>query len=189
MIPERELIVSAKAGDRSALEALLLQNQDDLYRFSLRLMWSNKALAEDLAQDTFLAAIEGLGSFRGTSSFRTWLFGIAFNIYKGHLRKRKLDQAKIVALNEITSDSLATDEVVSENQKHKLMLEAFSMIASGQREAVYLRDILGCTYSETATILGVSVTSVKNRVHHGRKNMTSAIQTLTKSPLRLTERK
>lgn len=188
MTKESKLVVSAKAGDRAALETLFRQNQDDLYRLSLRLMWSDKALAEDLAQETMLAAIEGLGSFRGTATFRTWLFSIAFNIYRGHLRRSKLTREKSATFREIATESVGADEVAAEAQKHDLMQRAFSMIASGQREAVYLRDILGCTYSEAATILGVSLSSVKNRVHHGRRNMTSAILTLTNESCGLAEK-
>ena len=180
MSEDPELIDRAQKGDRAAVETLFGRYQDDLYRFSLRLMWSHEALAQDLAQDTFLTAYESLESFQGTSTFRTWLLGIAFNHYRNYVRKKKVKRDNATVLAAIDGEQCATDEVVADHQRLELFDQAFSKIAAGQREALYLRDILGCSYEETATILGISQNAVKNRVHNGRENIRLAIRGLTR---------
>ena len=80
MSEDRIEIARAVNGDRAALDALLRRHLDDLYRFCLRLMWSDDVAARDLAQETLVQAISGIGTFRAESLFRTWLFAIAFII-------------------------------------------------------------------------------------------------------------
>lgn len=85
---ELKLIAQCVTGDnRRAFERLVVEYSDDLRRFLLNLTLGNAPLTDDLAQDTFIKAYMSLGSFRGMSRFRTWLFRIAYNEYQTYLRK------------------------------------------------------------------------------------------------------
>ena len=179
MTREEGLVAAAKAGDRNALEELLAIHIDDLYRFSLQLMWSDKAGAEDLCQESLLSAIEGLPTFRGTSTFRTWLFGVAYNKYRHYLSRKDAIRKGATTMAALPVVAQSSEVLVVAKQEQEVLDKALATIAPGQREALYLRDILGCTYREAATVLGISVSSVKNRVHHGRKSVTSAVKAMT----------
>jgi RNA polymerase sigma-70 factor (ECF subfamily) len=176
---EAELVERAGRGDRSAFESLVRRHQDDLYRFSHRLTWPDKAAAQDLAQDTLLIAFVRIATFRGSSSFRTWLFGIASNLFRATARKARVRRAGLALLAASDGNSRGADDTAAEDQNYELMQRAFSALAIGQKEALYLIDILGCTYEDTATILGVSASAAKNRVHHARLNMILAVRKMT----------
>lgn len=176
MPDDREQLARARKGDRSALEGLFRQHMDDLYRFCLRLTWSDEATAQDLAQETLLRAMRGIRKFRETSSFRTWLLGIARNLHRNDLRTEQMHRNKRAQMARTAAvASPGTDHVAGCSEERSLLQGAFYNLAPGQRDAVYLRDILGCTYEETAEILGISVNAVKNRIYEGRKRMMSFI--------------
>jgi RNA polymerase sigma-70 factor (ECF subfamily) len=159
-----------------ALDALFRRHVDDLYRFCLRLTWSDVASAEDLAQETLLTAIRNIRKFRETSSFRTWLLGIAHNLQRNDLRSEQTRRRKLreVAGGQAVA-ARGADQVAGRDEERGLIQGAFQSLAPGQRDAVYLRDILGCSYEETAEVLGISANAVKNRIYEGRKRMVNFI--------------
>lgn len=176
MSENRIEIARAVKGDRAALDALLRRHLDDLYRFCLRLLWSDDVAARDLAQETLVQAIAGIGAFRAESSFRTWLFAIAHNLYRRDLRAKKLRREKLDQLAEVVETAVrGADDAASGGEQRELVQMAFNSLAPGQRDALYLREILGCTYAETAEILGISVNAAKNRIHEGRKRMMNCV--------------
>ena len=176
MPDDSELLAGARKGDRLAFETLFREHMDDLYRFCLRLTWSDEHKAQDLAQETVLRAIKGIRGFRATSSFRTWLLGIAHNLYRNDLRTEQAHRNKReLAANSQETVTRGADDAAGCDEERALLQSAFYSLAPGQRDAVYLRDILGCSYEEAAQILGISVSAIKNRIHEGRKKMTNFI--------------
>lgn len=177
MLDERKLVAKAVAGNRRAFERLIRQCQDDVYRFLFRMTGSDYDLTADLLQETCIAAFEAIGKFRGESRFRTWLFGIATNIYRQSLRKKTVSDRQHQLLCGLRSEN-ATDKEVELRRREKSVQVAFRALAQGQREALYLREILGCSCAETAVILGISESSVKNRVYHGRIRLRQILESM-----------
>ena len=85
---DKELAEKAKAGDQSAFEQLVIENQNKVYSLALRLV-NDREEAADLAQEAFVKAWQGLSSFQGESSFATWVYRLTTNVCIDHLRKKK----------------------------------------------------------------------------------------------------
>ncbi|MDJ0749095.1 MAG: RNA polymerase sigma factor [Woeseiaceae bacterium] len=176
MSGDLDLVARAKLGNREAIEALFRAYQDDVYRFAYALARWDTARAQDLAQETFLTAFERLRSLRDDSSFKSWLLGIAYNLNRNQRRKTRMELDRAPYLIPIQEQRCDTEELVASSQSQDMLRTALSMIAVGQREALYLREILGCSYEETATILGITQNAAKNRVHAGKASIERAIR-------------
>jgi RNA polymerase sigma-70 factor (ECF subfamily) len=177
VLDERNLVAKAVAGNRRAFERLIRQCQDDVYRFLFRMTGSDHDLTDDLLQETCIAAFEAISKFRGESLFRTWMIGIATNIYRQSLRKKSVNDRQHQLLCGLRSENDSNKEVES-GRREKTIQIAFRALAQGQREALYLREILGCSCAETAVILGISESSVKNRVYHGRIRLRQILESM-----------
>jgi RNA polymerase sigma-70 factor (ECF subfamily) len=81
---ERELVKRAKAGDFEAFNGLVKAHADRIYRLALKVT-RNREDAEDVVQNTFLKAVDKIDSFRGESSFGTWVYSIALNEIRSHI--------------------------------------------------------------------------------------------------------
>ena len=83
---DRQLVEQSRQGDLRAFDELVEKYKASVYRFVLHNVWKEDD-AEDLAQESFVRAYQGLERFRGGASFRTWLFRIALNLCIDHRRK------------------------------------------------------------------------------------------------------
>lgn len=89
-LTDLSLIAQAVIGhNRRAFDTLVRKHQSQVRRFFLHQTLGNEFLSDDLAQETFIRAWLGLGSFRGLSDFSTWLLRIAYNVHYDYLRNRK----------------------------------------------------------------------------------------------------
>src|ERR1700682_1256373 len=80
------LIERCQAGDEEAVTTLVKQNQPAIFRLALSIL-DDPAEADEATQETFLAALRNLGSYRGGASLRTWLFAIGINVCRSRLRR------------------------------------------------------------------------------------------------------
>ncbi|MGA7711404.1 MAG: RNA polymerase sigma factor [Rhizomicrobium sp.] len=160
-ILERE----AAAGDAAAFGVLVRQHQSKLRGFLLRMTKGNHALADDLAQETFLEAFRKIAQF-GSGSFFGWLCAIAYSRYLMEARKKKLE-----SLDE--TDDIAAD--VPEPQTAsavRLDLEkAMARLAPSQRAALTLCFALGFSNEEAAAALSMPLGTLKSHVNRGREKL------------------
>jgi RNA polymerase sigma-70 factor (ECF subfamily) len=172
--PAAELIERARHGDGRAFEDLARSYEAPLYRHALRLMGS-AAEAEDLVQDTFLAAWRSIGAFEGTS-LRAWLFRIATNRGIDLIRSRQRRGESPLELEDeeggprLDPADPGPDlaELVSERELLAAVEAALRQLPDEQRAAVLLRDIEGFGYEEIAQITATELGTVKSRIHRGR---------------------
>ena len=172
-----ELVAAAAAGDLDAFEKLVQRHQTRLVGY-LRGLTNTESDAEDLAQEAFLRAYRSLKGFRGTSSFRTWLYQIATNVFRNWLEKRR-NQAPVNA-GSIDAPPPGMDEPVEpmgeENPEARHLQRdaidrALAALPDDQREAVLLRDVEGFEYREIAEQLGVPLGTVESRIFRGRSRL------------------
>ncbi len=157
----------AAAGDPDALDALLTAVRPQVLARCARVL-PNTADAEDACQESLIAVVRGIASFRGESRFTTWLYPVvsrtAFAVYR-RMRERapELPPEETRAVDPRRVSVLAGARVD--------LVEALERLASSaphQSEAVVLRDLMGMTYEEVAQRLEVPLGTVKSRVSLGR---------------------
>ena len=174
---EAQIIASILAGNTHEFHDLIRPYERSVYIMALSLL-HNEADAEDAAQETFLKAFRNLARFRGDAKFSTWLISIALNEARSRLRSKK--NLKIDSLDEApdgsghVSPALLRDwrEIPSEaleRQEVRLLLQhAVTDLPSIYREVFMLRDVEELSVNESAEALGITVASVKVRLHRAR---------------------
>lgn len=162
----------AKAGDLGAFNGLVELYQDYLYSMIVRVV-RDRDIAEDAAQDAFLSAYRNLDRFSG-SSFRAWLTRIGINAAKDILRKRKRRPSEPYpdweddAWQPPAPTSQGPEAMSMARAQRAGLARAMASITDDQRAAIILYDVQGYDYAEIADMAGVSVGTVKSRIHRGR---------------------
>jgi RNA polymerase sigma-70 factor (ECF subfamily) len=159
--------LSTNLGD---FERLIDEYSDRIYSAALRIT-GEPADAEDVLQETFLAAYSHRTTFRGESSPATWLYRIAINAALARLRQRR----PVVYLEETGYDTVAVADWSNDVEKRVVTAELQEQLERGLarleeslRIVVILRDTEGLSTAEVATILNVSEPAIKARLHRGR---------------------
>lgn len=153
---ERKLLTAFRAGDRAAFDTLYQQYARRVFAFA-RQLTLNGADAEDLTQETFVAAFRGRAGFRGGSSLLTWLLGIALRRWRD--RRRNLPPPS-VDLPEATGDDGFADRTVA----FIAYEQALGELPHDLREAFLLVAVQGLTHREAAELLERPLGTVKWRV-------------------------
>jgi RNA polymerase sigma-70 factor (ECF subfamily) len=170
-----ELLTAARAGDRAALEALLVRYQPRLYRFGLR-MCGNVEDAGDVTQESLISMARSLAAFRGDSSVSSWLYTIArrFCIKKRRrgkfvpARQESLDAPGGDAVRRLTDPAPNPEQTAASRELDAALARAIDALEPSQREVLLLRDVEGFTAPEVARTIGISVDAVKSRLHRAR---------------------
>lgn len=178
-LEDQRLISSLQVGEESAYEQLIERFQGPVYNLAYRLL-NDQADASDVAQEVFLKIFRNVGSFRGESSLRTWVYRIAVN--ESHNRRRWLFRHRRgeTGIDEAFEDSDCREKPLMDagetpfdftvNREAQLLLEeALAEINPVFRTALVLREIEDMSYEEIAEILEVSIGTVKSRIVRGRE--------------------
>lgn len=178
-LEDQRLISSLQAGEESAYERLIERFQAPVYNLAYRLL-NDQADASDVAQEVFLKIFRNVGSFRGDSSLRTWVYRIAVN--ESHNRRRWLFRHRRgeMGIDETFEDSDCREKPLMDagetpfdftvNREAQVLLEeALAGVNPVFRTALVLREIEDMSYEEIAEILEVSIGTVKSRIVRGRE--------------------
>lgn len=182
MIVDRDEITvrAVQNGDTESFGKLVRRHKDQVYGMLMRLTGDVQA-AEELAQETFVRAFQGIGKFRGDSRFGTWLVQIAVHLARDRIRERQRLGRKVVSLDELLAhdaDSPVLTEArpqydplaeVSERDLMRRFENSLQELPANYREVFLLHHIQGLSYDEIARITGDSVGSLKVRTHRARK--------------------
>jgi RNA polymerase sigma-70 factor (ECF subfamily) len=166
---ENDLAARAASGDAAAFARLVGLTQGRLRGFLLRLVRGDHALADDLAQETFLDAWRKLAQFRGTGRFSGWLYRIAWSRFLMHARTRR---PECEALDETMP---APDSGLPPGERLDLE-KAMAQISSAERAALTLCCALDFSHGEAADILGLPLGTVKSHIARGRDKLRALLQ-------------
>jgi RNA polymerase sigma-70 factor (ECF subfamily) len=174
---ESQIIASILAGNTHKFHDLIRPHERSVYVMALSLL-HNEADAEEIAQEAFLKAFRNLAKFRGDSKFSTWLVSITLNEARSRLRSRKT--MKMESLDEPpegqaqVSPALLRDwreipsQILERQEIRQLLNQAITDLPLIYREVFLLRDIEELSVNESAEALGITVASVKVRLHRAR---------------------
>lgn len=157
-------VAAARGGDREALEALLAAHAPALARFAGRLC-DDAATADDVVQETLIAAVRGLGDLRDPAAFRSWLFAIARSQCG---RQRRIKRGETFEEAGYAFEGPGPDGVAAAAEHGGALDGAIRALDEKYREVLVLRDIEGWTAPEVAAAVGVPVDTVKTRLHRAR---------------------
>jgi RNA polymerase sigma-70 factor, ECF subfamily len=172
---DEALAERARRGERAAFVILVARYADRVYGWALR-MSRNPSEAEEIAQETFLHAHRAMGTLRGTSRFRSWLYRIAIN--EALMRKRDAMRRPIesldVALPRFADSGIASveqqsvDDLVQGKAVASRVRSALQALDDDQRAALVLRALEELSVDDAAEVLGVSPEAVRQRAHRAR---------------------
>ena len=161
-------LARAKSGDRDAMSALVEVYKDRVFALIWRMLLGHRTeRAHDLAQDTFVRVLRGLGSFdaRGTAKLSTWILTIAMRVVMNERRR--------VARDRIELDTAAVDAATVESahdrvQLAEALLAGIGALPDDQRAVFLLREYHELDYAEIAVALAIPENTVRSRLHRAR---------------------
>ncbi len=170
-------------GDSAAFNHLVRKWQTPLYNFICRFV-GDESDSADISQSVFLKAYRNLHRLQNRERFKSWLFQIAANHCRDHLRSRRF-QAGIGDSDDSNPDEYVVipvdsgmgpgDSVFSEDASH-LLNRALQSLPEEQRLIIVLKEYHGLRFREIAAILQESENTIKSRMYHGLKNVKSILQ-------------
>ena len=185
-VTDHRLISDFKAGSMEAMEKIVERYGNQIFTFGLK-MCAHLQDAEDIAQETFLSAFRYLDSFREETKLRNWLFKIAARACLRKRRKKKCEPDQEIPLEsfvyqdgsgdryEIPDWSDDPSDNVLRAELKNIIDAAIQSLPHKYRLVFNLRDIEGFNTEETSEILGISIQSVKTRLHRARLSLREKI--------------
>jgi RNA polymerase sigma-70 factor (ECF subfamily) len=179
-VEEMDLVRRARKGDLTAYDELVRRYQERIYA-TVYHMTANHEDANDLAQEAFIKAFQALKSFKGGSSFYTWVYRIAVNKTINFLKQRRnkgqmsLDDLDFNAEHDpdlvaLISDKTPRREVGLAELQEKLNA-AMQKLSEPHRLAVTLHDVQGLSHEEIAKIMDCNVGTVRSRLFYARQQL------------------
>jgi len=180
---ETELIADGKGGDRAAISELFRRHYSSCLRVAYRILHSEEE-SRDAVQSAFLSAFRHLHSFRGDSSFKTWLGRIVVNQCCMHLRQpeQRLSWVDLDSLYEsgledkLASPALTPEKLTLHGEIRAAVADGVSRLPEPLREVFSLYTGAGLSLKEVAGALGLTLPAVKTRLFRANSRMRSHLQ-------------
>lgn len=174
---DQEIILRCKNGDREAFNLLMEKYQRQVFNVVYGML-SDYEDASDATQEVFIKVYRSIASFKGQSSFMTWLYRICSNVCNDFLRKRQR-QGRTVSLDadndeetnnvmDVVSNEPMPDEMLEMNESQKALWAAIKALKKEYREIIVYSDIQQLSYDEIARIIRCPNGTVKSRLNRAR---------------------
>ncbi len=180
---DQEVVALARHGQETAYRELVRRYERPIFSLVYRMV-RDRELAEDLAQETFVKALNAIESYRPEFKFSSWIFKIANNAAIDHLRRRELDTLSLdgsphaetpeaieaTALQIGDRQETALEEVEARELGGEIEV-AIARLRPEYRSCILLRHVEGRAYEEIAEILGLPLGTVKTYIHRARNEL------------------
>lgn len=190
MTPDEEerLIRKLKQRDEDAFRRVVVLYQHKVFSLVYRML-GDRAEAEDLSQEVFVAVFKNVDAFRGESSLATWIFRIATNHCHNrvkYLRRRAADRTQNledtregdVHEGPLTRRSPTPEKIMAGRQLEAALQRALATLDEDHRTLIVLRDIESLSYQEIVEITGLNQGTVKSRLHRARIALKQEVERL-----------
>lgn len=178
MDPDAALIARAQRGDTAAFRQLFLRHREQVSRIVFRMIGPS-ADVEDVVQEVFLNVYRSLPSFRGDAKFSTWLYRLATNVTRMHLRRgRSRPKFADVEVPEAPRESRppdGPDEQIERAERVRALYRLLEGLSEKKREVLILHDLEGVPAKEIAELSGIPVLTVRTRLFYARKELYAAL--------------
>jgi len=154
-------------GDDTAFEAIVRRWQRPLVNLAFRYC-RDSGRAEEIAQDVFMKVYRSLGSFRAGSAFSTWMFAIAVNTCRSHMRRHSPPMLSLNGIAEMTAPGSGHD-LLEDDDRRELVRRAVSSLPGRYRDALVLFYFMEMDVDAAAAALGLPSGTLKARLHRGRR--------------------
>jgi len=181
---DEELMRKFSEGDMPALEGIFSRYKRPVFNFALRFL-ANRAEAEDVASEVFLAVVSGRYHYSPDAKFSTWLFAVTRNACISRIRSGKKffslwftteeggDQATQVPDHTLPRP----DHALLKEEQSVFLEKALARLPLGQREAIILKEFQDMRYEDIAKVLNCSLSNVKILIFRGRENLRRELKT------------
>lgn len=153
------------ADDRDAFSELVEAYQMKVRRFLLHLTMGNEALADDLAQETFIKAYMAIRSFRGLSSFSTWLYRIAYNEFCS-ARRSHFNQT--VDVDSVSPAEMPRDDYASRSDNSMDIVTMLKPLSEIERTIITMFYIEDLPIKKISSVLSIPAGTVKSHLHRAK---------------------
>jgi len=182
VIPDSDLVQRVLAGEAECFRALIERYQDAVFGVALS-KTSSLADAEDIAQDTFLAAYESLSELKRPDRFGSWLYGIALNKTKMHVRRERTRKGPS-RLTPAPRSEPATDELAAQQEQRASVMDALSRLSDTNRETATLYYIDGYSQEDISRFTAKPLGTIKSRLHEARKQLRKELVAMVEDQLK-----
>lgn len=184
---ETRLIEACQEGDSSAFNLLVWRWEKPLYNFIYKYV-GDATLAEDLVQDTFIRVLKSIRRYTHLGSFSTWLYRIAINLCKDHIKRKRLplislhdyyttgSGERIYVQDRIQDEGARTDESLKAEEREELVRRLLASLPEEERIVILLKEYQELTFREIAEVLDVPEGTVKSRLYHALRSMRESLE-------------
>jgi RNA polymerase sigma-70 factor (ECF subfamily) len=175
------LISECIAGNQVAIETFVRQYETGVFRLALSIL-GDPTEANEIMQETFIAALRALPLYQEKQSLKAWLYTIALNHSRSHLRKRKTLERLRATLNSLlhveTQKQISPEDSVIQNDKKAEVWRALNQLDEPFRLVVVLRYFHQLSIAEISDILSLNEGTIHSRLHTARERLRNALNHL-----------
>jgi len=183
-LDDSALIQEIKTGSGDAFQALVERYEDRVFALVHQYV-KDRSECEDVAQEAFVQGFRKIGSFRGQSSFYTWLYRIAVNTATDHLKRKRRDPSvsleALPPVFEETAPSTAPDKALIDREFRARLSEAVEALPEPFKTVLILREFEDCTYEQMAEILECSIGTIESRLFRARQRLREKLTSYLRS--------
>ncbi|HSA32324.1 MAG TPA: RNA polymerase sigma factor [bacterium] len=176
-IDEKGMVERARGGDIVAFESLIRAHETKLHAFALNLSGGRRDLAQDLLQEALLQAYRGIASFRGESSFSSWLWRILRNTLLRYRERKGMaietSWEKSSAVGDTRTPSAEESLILDDRLRHLRTL--ISLLSLDDQEVLTLIDLQELPFEEAARLIGIPVDRLKPRIFRARQRLAELV--------------
>jgi RNA polymerase sigma-70 factor (ECF subfamily) len=170
----KDIVRRILEGDTNAYALLVDAYKNPIVQLAYR-MTGSLADADDLAQDAFIRAFRNLHRYDRERPFFTWLYTVALNGIRNHLKKKQREETRLVDSDWTDigggDDTPGMEERMDDARAAQMLEHALDRLPEEQREALILRYYLGLSLEETSDVMGISLSAAKMRIYRGLERL------------------